>query len=175
MKTKMQHAVALTGCLVAALPSISHAAEREQVTVTGYQMTAITDRAYGQHIIEGDYATVIERLAGRSRRFEATTNLCVAYTLSGQLEQAGRACAEALAISERNAKDAHGMYSGADRRDLAVALSNRGVVLAISGDVIGAVENFSRAVEMQEGLEPATNNLSRSMATATSIMPEVTS
>lgn len=115
-----------------------------------FQMTAVTDRALGEVVLAGDYGTAIRELEGANyRRFESSTNLCVAYTLAGEYQKADEACAAAVELSER----------AAVRRDVAVALSNRGVLRAVSGDPSGARQDFSRALEIERGLYPANENL----------------
>jgi tetratricopeptide (TPR) repeat protein len=172
MKTTMQTAVLFASCLAAALPTASIAAEQHSA-VSGYQMAAIVDRAYGKSIMAGDYARAIERLSDRNKRFETSTNLCVAYTLNGELDLAASACENALTISERNADAARTAYGKSERHELAVALSNIGVVNAMRGNLRGALTHFARAVELQGDFEQAENNLNRSMTDATSVIHEV--
>lgn len=171
---KMQRTALLAACLTSSLPTFAGVEAKNAAAVPGYQMAAITDQAYGDHVLAGDYGTAIARLSGRSRRFEARTNLCVAYALSGELEAADRACADALAISERRARDGQASQQRAEHRDLAIALSNHGVVRAMRGDLLGALANFARAVDVQDELAQARNNLHLSMAAASSVLREVT-
>jgi tetratricopeptide (TPR) repeat protein len=132
-----------------AVSATAHEAVPES-TVAGYQMAAVIDRAHGNVVLSGDYGKAIEDLGSRNRRhFESSTNLCVAYTMSGDLERADIECAAALELSEKSAV----------RRDIAVALSNRGVVKAVSGDLNGARRDFSRALEINADLRQASDNL----------------
>jgi Tfp pilus assembly protein PilF len=71
--------------------------------------------------------------------------------MTGDLAKAGIECAAALTLSERSAV----------RRDIAVALSNRGVVKAVSGDVSGARDDFRRALELNAEFAYASDNLQR--------------
>ncbi|MEM1372557.1 MAG: hypothetical protein AAGG72_10080 [Pseudomonadota bacterium] len=117
-----------------------------------YQMAAVIDRARGNAVMAGDYQKAIAKLDSRGLKcFEASTNLCVAYTMTGELEKADQACAAALMLSKKSE----------ERRDMAVALSNLGVVKAIGGDHRGAREDFSRALELNAGLQQASENLQR--------------
>jgi Flp pilus assembly protein TadD len=118
---------------------------------TGWRMTAVLDRAQGRALVAGDYQRVIERLRARDENFEATTNLCVAYAMSGDLARADAECARALMLSE----------SAAAPRDRALALTNLGVLSAAHGDLGAARSNFSRALELDHGLRPASDNLQR--------------
>lgn len=115
-----------------------------------YQMAAVIDRARGDAVLAGDYGKAIEDLDSQSgKRFEASTNLCVAYTMIGDLENAGSECATALELSEKSAA----------RRDIAIALSNLGVVKAVRGDLSGARRDFNRALEINAYLRQASDNL----------------
>jgi tetratricopeptide (TPR) repeat protein len=170
MKTKMQCAAFIAASLSATLPAFASAEAERRATAAGYQLAAITDQAYGARILAGDYSTAIAQLSGRSRRFETSTNLCVAYALSGRFDEAERACDDALKRSERSANDRQALHRRADHRDLAIALSNRGVVRAMRGDLLGALTSFARAVEVQDGFAQARNNLDRSMSAASAVL-----
>ena len=133
---------------------ISSSAQAEEKmaanAASGYQMAAVIDRARGGVVLAGDYGKAIEELdAKRPKQFEASTNLCVAYTMTGDLDRADAECAEALVLSEK----AH------VRRDIALALSNLGVVKAMSGDLDSARVNFNRALELNADLRQASDNL----------------
>jgi Flp pilus assembly protein TadD len=132
-----------------AAPAVAHEVATEP-RASGYQMAAVIDRARGNVVLAGDYGKAIEDLGGESgKRFEASTNLCVAYTMTGNLEKADSECAAALELSEKSAV----------RRDIAVALSNLGVVKAVRGDLGGARKDFNRALEINAGLRQASENL----------------
>jgi hypothetical protein len=77
----------------------------------------------------------------------AATNLCVAYTVKRELDGAYEACAEALTLARRVDK-----ATGARFRSEATAraLTNRGVLRAVSGDTLGAAADF-RAAERSSG------------------------
>ncbi|MFK7830500.1 MAG: hypothetical protein AB8B57_12050 [Congregibacter sp.] len=133
--------------------------------ITQYQMAAISNRAHGRAVLSGDYDKAITQLLGQQQRFESSTNLCVAYTLNGDLDKAGGACKTALRISEQNARLLNPRREVVVRRDLAIALSNQGVLLAISGDLGGARQNFAKAVELHTDIQQATVNLTQAVAT----------
>jgi Flp pilus assembly protein TadD len=123
------------------------AAER----AASWRMAAVVDRAQGRALLAGDYGRVIDRLSEQRTDFETSTNLCVAYALSGDLARADTACKRALALSE----------NAATRRDMALALTNLGVLKAAHGDLPAARSSFSRALELDGGLVPASDNLQR--------------
>lgn len=124
----------------------------QALTAAGYQMAAVSNRARGSVVLGGNYDQAIDDLGGQSRRhFASSTNLCVAYTMTGDLEKADAECGAALKLSER----------ASVRRDIAVALSNLGVIKAVRGDVIGAQQDFSKALSIHGELRQASDNLQR--------------
>ncbi len=148
-KTAVLFGAAAVAANLFAASALAHEVAQEPMAA-GYQMAAVIDRAHGNVVISGDYGKAIEDLGNKSRRhFESSTNLCVAYTMTGNLEKADAECAAALELSEKSSV----------RRDIAVALSNRGVVKAVSGDLSGASEDFSRALEIHGDLRQASENL----------------
>ncbi|NNF39960.1 MAG: hypothetical protein HKN64_01190, partial [Woeseiaceae bacterium] len=108
-----------------------------------YTLTAIEDVSYGEEVVAGDYDTAIEGIlsSAKVRRsgFEAQTNLCVAYTRSGDFEKADASCNAALAALEKRSRPATAALLDLSQsrrvreRYLALALSNRGVLRAITG------------------------------------------
>jgi Flp pilus assembly protein TadD len=113
-----------------------------------YEMTFYEARPGGAEIATGDYdaaiATAVRVAVWHDAldRFVAKTNLCVAYAMTGALEQAERSCSEAVRLA-----------SSADRLPrlrrgdsaTAMALNNRGVVRALRGDAERASADFRRA------------------------------
>lgn len=152
---KMQRSIATLFCAVVGAGSLNtvpvQADEKMAASAaSGYQMAAVIDRARGGVVLAGDYGKAIEELgAKRPKKFEASTNLCVAYTMTGDLDRADAECAEALAQSEKTDV----------RRDIALAWSNLGVVKAVSGDLKGARRSFRRALEISADLRQASDNL----------------
>lgn len=78
------------------------------------------------------------------------TNLCVAYTLNQQYTDAAPYCEQAVEIS-----------SSSDSTKLAMALTNRGVLSAITGNLTNAVKDFERASSLDAGIDVPAENLSR--------------
>lgn len=129
----------------------------------GFVMTVIADRARGDQVMSGDYVAAIAGITSPKARhwdsFAVSNNLCVAYTKLNDLASADQACADALLTS----RETPGEWNGSQRKrgDRAVALSNRGVIRAVSGDAEGARSDFERARELNEGLAAAAQNLAR--------------
>ncbi|WOJ94804.1 hypothetical protein R0135_06450 [Congregibacter variabilis] len=115
-----------------------------------YKMAAVSNRARGNVVLAGDYEKAIEVLDSKgAKQFASSTNLCVAYTMTGELQKADLECGTALKLSQEKAAG----------RDMAVALSNLGVLKAVSGDLSGARQDFTRALELNRKLSEASDNL----------------
>ncbi len=144
--------------LVVAGPLV-HAAEPQPA----YVMTVVADKAHGEQVVSGAYEEAIAAITSPQKRhrdtFAVNNNLCVAYTKSNDLAKAKQACADAL----RTSKNSFGPWYVADRKrtDQALALSNRGVIRAITGDDEGAREDFQRAIKLGRKLSAPVENLAR--------------
>jgi predicted negative regulator of RcsB-dependent stress response len=146
--------ILLTG-MVAAFASIAQAQENS----AAYVMTVIDDRAAGDQVISGAYSQAIESLtantAKRSSTFAASNNLCVAYTKTNRLSEAEQACSTALRTSKATYASS---YDVNVKRDFhAVALSNRGVIRAVSGNTDQARQDFKTAMKISTLTTPAEN------------------
>ncbi len=136
-----------------------------------YTMMVVENFAYGKSILSGRYELAINRLAKRGSRyadnFETQTNLCVAYTKSGQLSKAEDACNAAVDLIQRHrAFENSGRSVSEDEfadahRDFAIALSNRGVLLAAMGQADDAARDFREAEGLGSGLDAPSINLAR--------------
>jgi hypothetical protein len=89
----------------------------------------------------------------------ASTNLCVAYTLTREFEQALAPCNKAVSMAGAFRHTV--LLSSASREVLAKALSNRGVLRALSNDTAGASADFEKATAMQRSWAAANANLTR--------------
>jgi len=151
-RSKMGAFLGVVTCSGAFLATCAQAEAADRAAQSpAWRMTAVVDRAQGRALVAGDYRRVIDRLSAQHGGFEATTNLCVAYALSGDLAKADAECARALALSK----------SASTPRDTALALTNLGVLRAAHGDLGAARSNFSRALELDRGLLQASDNLQR--------------
>ncbi len=136
-----------------------------------YTMTIIKNVSYSQKVARGDYDEAIEKLTARKYRgretYASKTNLCVAYTKSGDLDNAQVACNAALdqirARKDRSLKVGFlPEYTASGYRAyLALALSNRGVLHAVNGDEEQARSDFMEALELEAGLSAPRINLAR--------------
>lgn len=139
-------AAVATGLLLVSHPAAADAAER------AFEMKAYVDYAGGRQVIAGDYAVAIQAASRAAeqdgeRGMIANTNLCVAFTKTGQFARAEAACTRALTLAERSRVSVPLLRYGYDVRqqDIVTALSNRGVLRAVSGDPLGAARDFREA------------------------------
>lgn len=126
-----------------------------------YEMVAYVDGAGSEELFDGRYTDAIEaasaaRTESSAAHLQASTNLCVAFTVTGDLRAADEACARALRLARRH--DA----SPGDRirrgEESGKARTNLGVLKALRGDTHGAAEDFRRAARIG-GWDGATRNL----------------
>lgn len=112
------------------------------------EMGSYSNEPGGMEIEAGDYDAAIAAASSPVWRYDvegaliAATNLCVAYTMKRELEGAFEACEKALTLARRVDK-----ATGARLRASATAraLTNRGVLRAVTGDSIGAASDFREA------------------------------
>ena len=135
--------------------SIAEAKEKKPV----YSLAIIVDAAEGRSVKRGSYEQAIGRLSSakrysRSDKFARQTNLCVAYTKTGDLENAEIACDKAVTMVADSAADE-------SDRNLALALTNRGVLRAIQGETELALADFESAFDLRYYVRLAKTNLAR--------------
>jgi len=168
---KPRRALAVVGALIFS-STLTAPAIADRPTSMPYKMTVIEDAAYGRKVTSGDYEQAIRKITDdgtrSSGRFADQVNLCVAYAKSTDLQRAGKACNAAIAHLRKQERRATRDRSKSNpvfrryQRDLAVALSNRGVLLAVSGDAEKAREDFAAAIELQTRVSSiARSNLER--------------
>ncbi|KAA9132635.1 hypothetical protein F3N42_05295 [Marinihelvus fidelis] len=143
-----------------------------------YAMVVYEDSRLAKGVMSGDYATIKDTLAALEARggtdFHSLNNLCVGYTMTKAFTKAEAACD--AAVGEDGAPDTlfdmDEAFSGARPRKSearnreAVALSNRGVLRAVTGDMVGAREDFERAAATSDIVDAAEINLTRLTALA---------
>lgn len=131
-----------------------------------YEMAAIEDLAQGQQVVSGNYHAAIKELVGvrpnSNRHFAASTNLCVAYTVTKQFDKAASAC-DAAIESRRHVKYPARWYNAemtrTKVRDKAIAFLNRGVLKAVTGDTAGARQDFESANRLKATVDARDNLL----------------
>lgn len=118
-----------------------------------YRMMVISNKALGDVLLAGDYDKTIQKLGGTHRltfRFSLSNNLCVAYVNAKKPDEAKPACDRAVRRSRTMT-----------RHDQAIALSNRGVVRALIGDIDGARRDFRSAIRLEKELDAPSENLAK--------------
>jgi hypothetical protein len=133
-----------------------------------YEMSVIEDAAQGHRMTEGDFSNAIEKINAprlfKSTTFAMSNNLCVAYTMTMKFKEAEQACDAALSARDKVRFPARWYNSFVKRttvRDKAMALSNRGVLRAVTGDAAGARADFESAIGLESALDSARANLTR--------------
>ena len=135
-------------------------------------MAVVIDAAYGKEITLGHYNQAIDGITRhgtrQSKRFQEQVNLCVAYTKTREIEKASNACDAAIEnVVEREGRvrklrSGRSAQARAYQVELALALSNRSVLLAATGETERAKEGFLEAMDLQTELGPMIqNNLAR--------------
>lgn len=121
-----------------------------------YEMAFFADSAQGSKILSGNYKKAIEKIAAKVHghaSLHAKTNLCVAYTKAGDIAAAEAACDAAVAAAKTFRKSGSGLAfetsSQMRARFTAIALSNRGVLKAVKGDLAAARADFDAALAQQ--------------------------
>lgn len=152
--------------LFTALSCVSATASADEPVFT---MTTIIDSAHGAEIAAGEYEQAIEKIAAVNDgvdTFFYSTNLCVAYTKTGNLDDALLACEAAVEQADSISFDWRSDLSKSSqersrRKFLALALSNRGVLRAAMGDVELARQDFVEAQSARARLSVVKTNLAR--------------
>jgi hypothetical protein len=142
-------AQALQLALAAALlvGSAAHAADEPRT----FQLTAFSNSAAGESLASGDYNTALLELNTHVHSLDAdaaTTNRCVAYTVTRQLEAARVACDSAVREAQQSISSlpVSMTWARSDYRDyLALAYSNRAVLNWISNDTSAAQADLKKA------------------------------
>ena len=161
--------VAVSAVLTA--PASAHDVSATDAQAKPYTMTVIIDDAQGGKVQSGQYERAIDRLTRNGRhtpsRYADQVNLCVAYTKAKELQKAGDVCEAAIANAKQrervvSKRARNSTAARANRADLAIALSNRGVLMAATGDKELAKQDFLAAIELDTKLTSiAESNLER--------------
>jgi hypothetical protein len=143
-----------SAALLCALACVSFAPLAHAEGAAAYELASYSNGPGGKEVATGDYAAAITRasLAGAAdlrTRLVAATNLCVAQTASRAFAAARSSCDRAIELAHRvDGTEQRGIRRGTSAT--ARALSNRGVLRALSGDPTGAARDL-RAASMESG------------------------
>ena len=152
--------------LFTALSCVSAAASADEPAFT---MTTIIDSAHGAEIAAGKYEQAIEKITAiddDEYTFFNSTNLCVAYTKTGSVADAVLACDAAIEQANSMSFDRQSYLSRHSQERMrskyvALALSNRGVLRAATGDVELARQDFVEALGASARSSVVKTNLAR--------------
>jgi hypothetical protein len=126
-------------------------------------MSIYLDTPGAESLLAGDYKSAIRKIESRRPSdnmgsTEAATNLCVAYTLSHQWDEAKSKCDGAvIGAGASDADDVFDFHGGRNRR-LATAYSNRAVFNWLRNDRRRAVADVTRARSLAPRLEWVARN-----------------
>jgi len=159
----------ITRVLCALSLAVACAPAWSEVNKPKYEMAVFSDAEQGSKILSGEYDQAIEKINAKSRAadsFHLQTNLCVAYTKSGNIKAAEQACEEAVVAAKSLRKIRTTSFAGpasSQRRAryVAIALSNRGVVKAVQGDLEAARQDFEAAMAERSRISSIESNLER--------------
>jgi tetratricopeptide (TPR) repeat protein len=136
---------------------------------TPYLFTAIDTAGHGVDVVNGRYDKAIARIRKDGKadlNFSESTNLCIAYTYSGDVANAKESCDHAVEIARM--KNGMPRFSSgfqapsrirAKDMDLVIALSNRSVVRAMNGEYPLAFEDLREADALKPRLRAVSKNL----------------
>lgn len=153
--------------------ALSSAGAMADESPDAFTMTAIEPEAAGELVTAGRYAEAIEQITSRrATSFVMQNNLCVAYAKSKAVTEAFAACEAALNVRRTVTAPTY-LYStviAKKQRDRAIALSNRGVLRAVTGDVDGARADFEESLELYSTFDAAEANLAQLQKRLTAAM-----
>ena len=117
---------------------------------SNFELTAFSNGTAGTAILSGDYNTALGQLQQRHvlKNETTSTNRCVAYVVTRQLESARVACDEAVrdAQQEIASMPVSMSWARSDYRDyLALAYSNRAVLNYLANDKTAAQSDLKKA------------------------------
>jgi hypothetical protein len=128
-----------------------------------FELGAYLNHPGGKQIAARDYAGAIKSASiyknspGVMDPLVAATNLCVAYTATAAFPEAHEACDRAVELAR--SADASSSIRFRTESATSRALSNRGVLRAVTGDATGAASDFRNAAKRKSPWIAAASNL----------------
>ncbi len=141
--------------------SAAHAGEQPHT----FELTAFSNGTGGAALSSGDYNTAIDQLAAHAHSLDSdsiSTNRCVAYAVTRQMDAARAACDAAVRDAQQQIASlpVSMSWARAEYRDyLALAYSNRAVLKWISNDTAAAQADLKRAAAVAPKAEFVARNL----------------
>ena len=165
----MKHRIARHGIKLAALLCAATTVQADDMDTGRYVMTVYSDMAQGRAILKGEAGELIEELgenkSGKVFTLEENNNLCVAFTQASQVDNAISACDAAVLASAERTQRTRKFHSTRSlrvrqaRTGQAVALANRGVLYALTGELDAAREMFEMALALDSKKSQIKTNL----------------
>lgn len=152
------------GCAAALLAgSAAYAGEQPHA----FELTAFSNGTGGAALSSGDYNTAVDQLAAHAHSLDSdsdsiSTNRCVAYAVTRQMDAARAACDAAVRDAQQQIASlpVSMSWARAEYRDyLALAYSNRAVLKWISNDTAAAQADLKRAAAVAPRAEFVARNL----------------
>lgn len=176
MTSITKHKLAALGALALSATLSAQAASHDLPT-KAFRMAYIVDEAHGRKVAFGNYGAAIEKITAGNQKmsdvFSGHVNLCVAYAKTKEIKKARAACDAAVAYMKKRESQLSGSKNKRNpelralRTDLSIALSNRGVLLATTGDTELAKKDFIAAMSFRTPYSKiAAANLDRLAETA---------
>ena len=135
-----------------------------------YRTLVIQDAAAGEALVQGQIDEAIAVLTADEPTargsFETHNNLCVAYMARKDLSAATSACSAAVASSDAKKRSLSAWATQPVHNQRAIALLNRGVLNALSGNIDAARGDFVASSRLDRRLEEPRANLERLLTRA---------
>ena len=167
---KRRNAKRLAGSALALAATLACGSAPAHPENSPYTVGVIVDAAKGRTILAEKYESAISKLQEKEtaglEAFFVANNLCVAYLKTGDPEKAVESCNTAVNTIESYFETPRARFGDSGktityRRYLAIALSNRGVVLVMNGSTEQAREDFLAALELRSDAREPEMNLAR--------------
>lgn len=129
---------------------------------TTYELLVFEDTVQGRLISKGKVDKAMAMMTDAEKQsFHRANNYCVMMTMEKSFDLAIPSCNSAIdsASEARIRAHAGSVASEAAAEREALALSNRGVAKALSGDSIGAKNDFTKALELNDSVDAIEANL----------------
>lgn len=132
-----------------------------QTAPEDFEMLVYDDTPQGRRISAGEWSDALAMDAkGAIKSFDKFNNRCVLYTMTREFAEAEAACNAAIETRAMDSTTASQWRNAARKRmQTAMALTNRGVLRAVTGDVSGAKEDFEAVISANSKTRAARANL----------------
>jgi Flp pilus assembly protein TadD len=177
MEKNMKHAtnlIIIASALLTTGALFAQQAAADETSQVLYEMVVVGNHASGDLVTQGNYQTAIDRITRKysGHPFATATNLCAALSMLGEFDQAEPYCDEAIKLADKSPVPAPRSWKARNQMTTqqAQAYSNRGVMRMLSGDNIGAEQDFQVAIERNDKLRAPAQNLARVQLDSTGVI-----